>query len=79
MKKQTKDIFMYALGALVAVGTFVLIAFLLIYREEMRDIISMSVGTLMGAFGLVIGYFYGSSKGSGEKNEMLYRATPPKE
>ena len=28
-------------------------------------------GALIGAFGTVVGYFYGSSKGSADKNEML--------
>lgn len=62
---------MYALGGLIAVGTVVLIVFLIIYKADMRDIISMSVGGFIAAFSMVVSYFYGSSKGSADKNEML--------
>jgi hypothetical protein len=68
---KTKDVFMYALGAVIAVGVLVLIALLLIYRPEMTDVINIAVGSLLANFGLVVGYFYGSSKGSSDKTEIL--------
>jgi uncharacterized membrane protein len=68
---KTKDIFMYVLGALIVLGTFVLIAMLLIYRTEMTDVINITIGSLLAAFGLVVGYFYGSSKGSADKTDMM--------
>lgn len=69
--KTAKDIFFIVLGALIAIGTFVLIGFLIVYRPEMSSIIDMSVGALIAAFSMVVGYFYGSSKGSADKNELL--------
>ena len=71
--KIAKDIFFIVLGGLIAVGTFVLIIFLIVYRPEMSSIIDMSVGALIAAFSMVVGYFYGSSKGSSDKNEMLMK------
>ncbi len=68
---KTKDVFMYALGAVIAVGVLVLIALLLIYRPEMTDVINIAVGSLVANFGAVVGYFYGSSKGSSDKTEIL--------
>jgi len=35
---KTKDIFMYVLGALISVGTVLLIIMLLIYLPEMREL-----------------------------------------
>jgi hypothetical protein len=37
----------------------------------MNDVINIAVGSLLAAFGLVVGYFYGSSKGSADKTDML--------
>jgi uncharacterized membrane protein YfcA len=68
---KTKDIFMYVLGALISVGTVLLIIMLLIYLPEMRDVISLAVGAFIAAFSTVVGYFYGSSRGSADKNEMI--------
>jgi hypothetical protein len=69
--KTIKDKSMYALGALIVLGTFTLIAMLLIYRPEMKDVINITIGSLLSAFGLVVGYFYGSSKGSADKQETI--------
>jgi hypothetical protein len=66
-----KNLFMYILGALIALGTFVLIAMLLVYRPDLKDVINIAVGSLLAAFGLVVGYFYGSSKGSADKSDII--------
>jgi hypothetical protein len=71
-----KEIFMYALGALIAIGTFVLIAMLVVLiirhpESPLKDVLVMSIGSLLAAFGLVVGYFYGSSKGSADKTDIL--------
>jgi len=41
-----------------------------------QQTINLVIGALLGAFGTVVGYFYGSSKGSADKNEMVYKSTP---
>ena len=69
--KQIKEIYMYILGAIVVLGVLSLIVMLVVYRPEMTDVINIAVGSLLAAFGSVVGYFYGSSKGSADKNEIL--------
>lgn len=72
---------MYALAALFVVGYFCLIAFVLVkvIPAENKDIALMLFGTLTAAVASIISYFYGSSKSSADKNEMLYKSTPPTE
>jgi hypothetical protein len=75
---KTRDIFMYVLGGIVVIGVLTLISLVMIYRPEMNDVINIAVGALLAAFGSVVGYFYGSSKGSADKNEMLKNGTASK-
>jgi uncharacterized BrkB/YihY/UPF0761 family membrane protein len=68
-----KDIFQYVLGGLITVGFFVLM-FGLIYTavpDINKDLLNLVVGALIGSFATIVGYFFGSSKGSADKNEML--------
>ena len=41
------------------------------FTPRAKKVLELSVGSLLMAFGTVIGYFFGSSKGSSEKNDML--------
>ena len=65
-----KNIFMYSLAALIAVGFFGILAFL-IHTNKFEAQVSIILGALVGAFTTIISYFYGSSKGSSDKNELL--------
>lgn len=70
---KAKQIFMYALGALVVIAFFAVI-YLLIFNgvpAENDNLLNISIGALLASFSTVVGYFYGSSLGSSEKNEML--------
>lgn len=70
---KAKSIFQYLLGALIVAGFFVLMI-VLVYRNvpaENKDLLNLVVGALIGSFATVVGYFYGSSLGSSEKNELL--------
>ena len=68
--KEKKELFMYILGGLVVIGFFVTLWFLV--REGVYEsTINLAIGALIGAFATVVGYFYGSSKGSSDKNELL--------
>ena len=72
---EKKNVFQYALGALICIGFFVLL-YILIWTEipqANRDVLNLVVGALIGSFASVVGYFYGSSKGSADKNDMLKR------
>jgi len=68
-----KTIFQYVLGSLIVAGFFVLMA-LLVYTavpDQNKDLLNLVVGALLGSFATVVGYFYGSSLGSSDKNDLL--------
>ena len=73
MNKTIKDIYQYALGAIIIIGFFVFMYILL--KSEIagnnRDLLFLAAGTLLSAFTTVVTYFYGSSKGSAEKDILL--------
>jgi uncharacterized BrkB/YihY/UPF0761 family membrane protein len=72
---RAKHIFQYVLGALIVIGFFVLLV-ILVYSsvpEQNKDLLNLVVGALIGSFATVVGYFYGSSLGSSDKNEFLKR------
>lgn len=78
---KTKEIFKYVLGGLISVGTFVLIGmlvWLIIKHPEspLRDVLVMAIGALIASFGTVVNFFYGSSKGSEDKTEILRGKQP---
>lgn len=70
---KAKEIFMYVLGAFI-VGCSVTIVGLLIFNPlpvQNHDIVNIAIGTLLGMAFSVVSYFYGSSKGSSDKNDLL--------
>lgn len=73
-----KEIFMYVLGAFV-VGMGCGIVFMLIRHEipvGNRDIVNVSLGAVLGMSISVVNYFFGSSKSSADKTEMIHNSTP---
>ena len=72
---KTKELFMYILGGLIVIGFFTTL-FYLIYQGTFESTINLAIGTLLTAFGTIVGYFYGSSKGSSDKNKLLEEKTP---
>ena len=71
--EKLKELYMYLLGAIIVAGFFLLLYFL-IYQQipaDNKDILNIAVGALIGSFGSIVSYFYGSSKGSADKTEML--------
>jgi len=73
---KSKEIFMYGLGALITLSFFGLLA-LLIFQgipENNKDILNITIGSLISAFTAIVSYFYGSSKGSADKNETISQA-----
>lgn len=71
MIKNSKDIYMYALGALIVTGFFTVL--IVIFKSEMpatnKDIGLLIIGALVAKFSDVVGYFFGSSKGSADKTD----------
>jgi len=71
--KAAQEIYMYVLGALIVAGFFILL-YLLVYQsvpEINKDILNIVVGALIGMSGNVVNYFFGSSKGSADKTQLL--------
>jgi len=73
MTKEAKDRFMFALGALVMTSFFIILGLLIFVPmpENNKDVLYLIIGALIGFAGSVVNYFYGSSKGSADKNEMI--------
>lgn len=73
MKKENKELYMYILGAIIVIAFFATIY--LLAKVEMpltnKDLLLIVIGALVAKFGDVVAYFFGSSKGSSDKNEML--------
>jgi len=62
--------FQYLLAVIIVVGFFSVLL-KLIDSESNHDITLMIVGALVGAFATIVGFFFGSSKSSEDKNEMI--------
>lgn len=73
MQQHNKERFMYILGGGI-VGLFVLVLIILVFQplpERNHDIINIALGSLSTMAGGVVGYFFGSSKSSADKTEIL--------
>ena len=70
-----KDAYMYGLGALVVIGFFALLIMVFVYELPSlnREVGLMAIGALIGQFNSIITYFFGSSKGSSDKTDLLTR------
>lgn len=64
---------MYLLGAFVVGAAFATVIMLITHPvpSENRDIVNVSLGTILGMAVMVVGYFYGSSKSSADKTELM--------
>ena len=73
MTKELKDRFMFILGAIIMICFFVVLGLLIFHGmpENNKDVLYLIIGALIGFAGSVVNYFYGSSKGSSDKSEML--------
>lgn len=71
--KTSEKIFRYILAALISIGFFVLLISLVRYAipTENKDLLYIVVGALIGAFGTIVNYEWGSSRSSSEKNDLL--------
>lgn len=68
-----KEIYMYVLGAIVVLCTFAYGTLIVLHEipAGSKDAVMLFAGQLLGMALLVVGYFYGSSKSSADKNEMI--------
>lgn len=69
----------YILAGLITLGFFVVmgISMYATLPEDNVQIISILIGTLSTGFGMVLQYFFGSSKTSGDKNDKIANSISP--
>ncbi len=67
---KTKEWIAVGLGVLITLGFFITL-FYLIFTGKYESTINLTIGTLLTAFGTVVGYYFGSSKGSADKNKII--------
>lgn len=72
---ETKDMTPKVLAATVIIGFFTVLSLLAVHGTPTRgaDAVMIMVGALGAAFTAIIGYYYGSSAGSAEKNDLIKR------
>lgn len=73
MKDWIKEVYMYVLGAMVIIGFFAVV----IYKLYMAQDVQLEIGALIAAFAMIVGYFYGSSKGSADKTKIIANGNKP--
>jgi hypothetical protein len=68
-----KDHALYFFGAFIIICVFGLISILMFLPvpDTNKDMVNVSIGAVIGFGGAVVGYFYGSSKGSSDKDKLL--------
>ena len=76
-----RDIYTYLLGAILIAGFMILLAILVFegIPEQNSELLYLAVGALIGMAGSVVNYFYGSSKGSKDKTDIMSKANIEKE
>lgn len=73
---KAKEIFFYSLGALIVIGFFTSFAIMLFLKTS-PETTNLWGGALIGAFGTVVGYFYGSSASSSRKDDIISNMNKP--
>lgn len=78
---ERSDVFKYIIGALVIIGFFGLLIVLVFVPipETNSDLLYLVVGALVGSFGTIVTYNFGSSAGSAEKARTIGKIAERKE
>ena len=69
--KTFKEIYQYVLAAIIVISFFVVLVLMIEKGSEDNAVLNVMVGTLGTITVMVASYFYGSSKGSSDKNDLL--------
>jgi len=73
---KAKEIFQYLLGGIIVIGYFGILVTMIV-KGGYGGTLDLVIGSLIAAFGAVVGYYYGSSKGSSDKNDLLKNNMQP--
>lgn len=70
-----KELYQYALGAVIVISFFGVLVVMIFNAEQLKGNDNQVLYSMVGILGsiavMVASYFFGSSKGSAEKNDML--------
>ena len=66
--KNIEKIFQYITAIIIIIGFFII---LYVSISTNKDIDNMLTGALVGAFTTIVGFYFGSSKSSSDKTEMM--------
>lgn len=73
LTKETKELIQYIFAAVLMILLFSIIA-LLIFKDipyENKDVLNIGLGVVFGWGSMIVSYFFGSSKGSADKNQLI--------
>jgi len=73
MKTLWKQVFQYVLGGMIIISLLATVIILIFsdLSDSVHDALMIVLGVQASGFTAVIGYFFGSSKGSSDKNEII--------
>ncbi len=66
-----KEIYQYALAALIVIAFFIVLVLMIEKGSDANPVLNVMVGTLGTITVMVASYFFGSSKGSADKNDII--------
>ncbi len=77
INKNWQVVFQYALAGTIVLGFLGLLIVLVFHLapEGNQTLLNVMVGQFATMTGLVVGYYFASSKSSSDKNEMLFNST----
>jgi hypothetical protein len=77
---KTKDMMIYIFSGLIIIATLVWFAIILFITipAENKTIVDMAAGVFLGSgWTQILNWWFGSSKGSADKNEIISKQQPP--
>ena len=66
-----KEIYQYILAAIIVIAFFVILVLMIEKGTDANPVLNVMVGTLGTITVMVASYFFGSSKGSADKNDII--------
>lgn len=79
MKTKADIIFRYILAIVITFAVFYLLGALksMVVPDTWRDTYVMIIGVVIGKWSTIVDYYWGTSKSSSDKNELMNNNKPP--
>ncbi len=68
--------FILASGVIILILSLLAVLFFREIPDTNRDLLNIAVGALLTKLSIIISYYFGSSKSSADKNEMINKQLP---